>query len=94
MISLLFIIAGTLIGLLTLAYLIMKHMIAWDHCEGGAPILDSLLVTPFMTGITIYILGRGIGSDINPAIGSALSLPLVCLSLWGTWKLSQKNKMK
>jgi hypothetical protein len=66
-------------------------MIAFDHCDGGAPILDSFLVTPFLVGLSLYLIGRGIDHDLKPTFWAALSLPLLCLSLWVAWKAGTNN---
>jgi hypothetical protein len=94
MTNILLIIFSAILGLLTLGYVVLKHMIAWDHCEGGAPVLDLLVFGPFMAAITTYILNRVIGSTLNPVILAGLFFLFFCFSLWLTWTLSPRNQKK
>jgi hypothetical protein len=94
MTSILLIIFSAILVLLTLGYVILKHMIAWDHCEGGAPVLDLLVFGPFMAAVMIYILNRITGSTLNPVIWAGLCFLFFCFSLWLTWTLSPRNQKK
>jgi hypothetical protein len=85
------ILAGLLIGF-SLLYIVLKTMIAYDHCSGGAPLLDGYVFPPVFLGIGSAILFRKFQISVSGFVVALASFVLLFAIYQVAWRLGTRRK--